>query len=517
MGRFLQYLFDMLYRLNFKIFCPDVLQGFLRIGKGLIVLGFCSSVLQAQTVKSIHIADRFTHTTLFGWDREMRTILSDRFHSREGFVTDRGAFQYFVPGMDEEYHLDLFTYKFTPQEDYQWMKQNNGMRTYVGSVNVVNFATVTEIKNRVNLAEKHQFNIHATQEDNLQASRMFVELEYRFQLKENQWVGFEQTAGGFKPDLDINLFYQRGTMGNWMARVDFTFLDYANNFIFDGLGAGSRVADVARIYNSTPKLVGFQLATPHIFNNFRGELVGGFQTEADADIGRLAFNEDEEIEVAEDFNEKQRNNYLGVLLEYNRSFLTIGAQFRRNFSTTERDSIPGTEIKVDYESEQTLRRTTLFLLANSQDLSWQTWINFQRYEDLQEGERFDIATIRDSLNFREKRIMLRNRIQWRPTHKGLILGLEHLLDFRDFLDDDSDQEILPDFQIFKNFLASDDSGLSAIHDINSRLNIIFGYQLSPNAKIEAGLGFDIDDDLNSKAESGGQRFDNGFGRIFLSW
>ena len=471
---------------------------------------------QQQDTTVTYTSDN-SSATLMGWHQRMDITLKDRFHSREGFVTDRGAFQQYVPGMDEEYHMDVFTFGFTPQEDYIWSRSQNGFRTYLGSVNVVNFATTSELKSSIALSGKHRIDLRAIQEDNLQASRIFVDLGYRFNFMSNHWVGFSHTAGSFKPDLDGTMFYQWGSIREGMLRLDISFLDYANNFIFDGLGVDSKVSDISRVYESTPKLFTLKFISPDWIDNLRAEVVAGFQTEADAGIGELTFNERNQVTVTNIFSDKEKNSYQGVLLEYDMDYLTVGATFQRTNSETERDTVEISPVNVDYQSEQTMRKFGLYVLANSERLSWQTWVNFQRYEDIQEGSQFEIATIRDSLDFREKRIMMRNRVQWRPPHRGLIAGIEHIMDFREFLDDDPELDEPLDFEKMNAFLSSDDSGLSAIHDLNSRLTFIIGYQFHPRAKVEIGVGYDLDNDLNSKAQQGGQRFDDGFGRIQLRW
>jgi len=482
----------------------------------IAISGYNPLFAQKQDSTVTYSSDN-SSATLMGWHQQMDITLKDRFNSREGFVTDRGAFQFYVPGMDEEYHMDVFTFGFTPQEDYIWSRAQNGFRTYLGSVNVVNFATTSELKNSIELADKHRIDVRAIQEDNLQASRLFLDLGYRYNFMSNHWVGFSHTAGGFKPDLDGTMFYQWGSVRNGMLRLDISFLDYANNFIFSGLGVDSKVSDISRVYESKPKLFTLKFISPDWIDNLRAEVVAGFQTEADAGIGELTFDTNSQITVTNTFRDKEQNSYQGALLEYDMEYITLGATFQRTNSETVRDTIESSSIDVNYQSEQTMRRLGLYLLANSENVSWQTWVNFQRYDDIQEGSQFEIATIQDTLNFKEKRIMMRNRLQWRPPHRGIIAGIEHIMDFREFLDDDPELDEPLDFEKMNNFLSSDDSGLSAIHDMNSRLTFIIGYQFHPRAKVEIGVGYDLDNDLNSKAEQGGQRFDDGFGRIQLRW
>ena len=476
---------------------------------------------ESGLVKKLQYGDTHNHATILGWGDRMRMYQLDRFHSLDGFVTDRGAFQFYVPGMDEEYHLDLFTYRFTMAEDYRWYSNPNGLRTYVGSVNVLNFATVTELKSSVQLSGKHRIDVELTQEENLQARRVFAVLSYRYNLMPHHWIGFSHTAGSYKPDLDLNLFYQVGNFQDGFARFTYTFADLYNNAIYDGLGVESNITDTSRSYESLPGIISFQLSTPKKWG-LRAEFTGGFQLENEATIGSLGLGSGGEVLVSRRYRQREANNYLGALIEYSRTYLTAGVLFQRHFTAVRRDTVGESSITSRYRAEQNFNRLGAFVMARSEQLEWESWVYLQNYQDRQTGENFALSPISDSLDYKENRVMLRNRISWKPPYRGLILGIEHLLDMRDFPDDDpgdlnSNTGDNPDFQIFQRYLASDASQLSPLTDTSSRLTLLVGYQFHPRARIVAGVGYDLDNDLNSKAEQGGQRFDNGFARIELTW
>lgn len=438
----------------------------------------------------------WTSATLQGWEEELRISIMDRYHSRSGLNTDRGLFQYYLSarGIDQEYDLDLFTYKFTPQEDYLWYRNPNGVRTYVGSLNTLQFATATQFKTMVELVPNHVVMVKGKQQEDLRAQRIYAELAYRYEPFENHHIGIEHNAHSYKPDLDLNLFYQYGNAQKGMLRADVTFIDYLNNIVFDQLEVDPQFTDTLRLQMDRPMLYSFKAVSPQFLDRIRGEVI-------------LAFQPEHELEWASQRNSTARYkqfeklNYQGLLLEYDTEYLSFGLTYKRTLTATRRDTIKNAPVEVKYESEQEHESIGAYILGSSQSMRWETWVWRIESSDTQQGSMFEPeASSFDTLSFDETRYMMRNRLQRRPQINGVIAGVEHLLDMRNYTEEE--------FNEFSRYAPS-------IHKLNSRITAFLGYQFHPRASIIVGAGYDLDGDFYYSTE--GYRFDNAFGRIEIRW
>ena len=439
----------------------------------------------------------WTKATLQGWEQGIRLALMNRRNTATGFITDRGVFQPYTPLMDDEYGLDLFSIRTTPQEDYLWFRSENGFRTSFGSINALQFATLAEFKSSVQItkSQRHKIMIQGIQQDDLRADRLFLNFGYQFNVWRNHSVGIQHNLESYKPDLDLNLYYMYGNEQTGMVRVDYSRLDHVNNFIFQDLGLFVEFADTVREYQKRPDLYQLKAISPVFFKHFRAEAYIGHQTRSEAKIGS-------KTALRDDYRHSETTSYAGALLEFGKDYLTLGAIFQGTIAEFERDTVGLSIFRAIYDGKQTERRVGLYALVTARNIRWDTWIWSSRFTDEQTGTQYDLnAAIQDDLDYTERRLMIRNRVQMRPQYRGLIMGLEHAADIRR-------ANNAADLERIRLYSPS-------IHDRNSRVTALIGYQFHPRAAFTAGASYDIDNDLHFDPD--GARFDNAFGRIEIRW
>jgi hypothetical protein len=443
-----------------------------------------------------YVAD-WNSVTIQGWAEDMRIRLLDRRHTYSGFITDRGAFQMYNYRMNPEFGLNMFTFNFTPQEDYLWYRSPNGIRTYVGDINGLEVATKTEIKTDIEITEGHTVQLNLKQQADARASRVWAEPGYSFNFAGKHSIGFTHTLSNYKPDLDATFFYRYGNQQEGMVKLSYTLMDYANNWVFEDLDKQVSFADTLRRYDQAPRLWEIKALSPQ-WGRFRIEIDAGFQRESKAQIYSPRDSLDR-------YMHKEKNSFQSAMLEYDSEFITAGVIYERNHSEMERDTLTGSNNNWRYKGHQTMRRIGAFILANSQDFRWETWAWMGKYEDYRKGERYPFDGL-DSLDHGEKRIELRSRIMKRPQIKGLIAGFEYTMLYRTYKNDQ-----------YKD-LAEYYTGYYAVdpfNDLEHRGSVLIGYQFHPRASIIAGVSYDFDGDFQTYPE--GKRFDTAFGRIEIRW
>lgn len=455
----------------------------------LLSLLLISSVVAADDSEFTNLSP--LSATLMGWEHQSRLAILDRTAGYDGIATDRGVFYRFTPQMEEEYDLNLFTYRHTPREDRQFYGSPNGFRTALGNLNIRDLAHLTEIRNYIELSSGHNVSIDGVAQHDFQYNRLYIDLGYEYNLWGNHYIGANHNIGGFRPDLDAGLSYRIGNPQTGMMKMEYIFVDYANNIIFDEENFSPQYSDSTRVYEDRPSMITGTFITPEL-GGFRAEAVFGFHREAESEVRSTT-------QRNEGFWQTERMNYYGGLLEYIGEYATLGAIYKRQFSTTERDTLTGgSSMRAQYESEQTLNKSGFYMLTGSSEFEFESWAWFENYSDTQGGDFYDFSRI-DTLDYSENRVWLRNRVQYDPPYRGIIGGLEFLLDFRD-AKNDRDR--------MRNFSPS-------IRDMNARATAILGYRFHPRMSIVAGVGYDVDGDMHYGA--GENRFDNAFTRFQFMW
>ncbi len=429
--------------------------------------------------------------TLMGWEHQSRLAILDRNAGYDGILTDRGVFYRFTPQMEEEYDLDLFTYRFTPLEDRRFYSSPNGFRTAVGNLNIGELAHLTEIRNYIELSSRHKISIDGVAQHDFQFNRLYVDIGYEYNLWRNHYIGANHNIGGFRPDLDAGFSYRIGDAQSGMMQMEYLLVDYANNAIYDQDGFSPQYSDSTRVYEDRPSMFTGTFVTPNMAG-FRAEAVFGFHGETESEVRSTT-------QQGQGFWHTERMNYFGGLIEYIGEYATVGAIYKRQFSSVERDTVEaGAAMRAQYESEQSMTRAGFYLLAGSSEFEFESWAWFEDYSDTQDGDFFDFSDV-GTLDYAENRVFLRNRLQYDPPYRGLTGGLEFLLDMRDV---ENDRERMRDFS-------------PSIRDMNARATGMIGYRFHPRMSIITGIGYDIDGNLHF--DIGEDRFDNIFTRFEFRW
>ncbi|MGM0588814.1 MAG: hypothetical protein ACQETE_10390 [Bacteroidota bacterium] len=466
----------------------------------LMACGMGGSIIflphQAIAQKAGYMAD-WNSITIQGWAEDMRIRLLDRRHTVSGFITDRGAFQMYTYRMNPEFGLNLFTYRYTPQEDYLWYRSPNGIRTYAGNSNGLNLATKTEIKTDVEISEGHTVQLQLKQQADARASRVWAEPSYAFNFAGKHAIGVSHTVSNYKPDLDATFFYQYGNQQEGMFKLAYSLMDYANDWVFPNLESQVSYADTVRVYDQAPRLWNIKALSPQ-WGRFRFEAEVGFQRESKAEIYSPRDSLDR-------YQHNETNSYQTAMLEYDSEFITAGVVYQRHHSEMERDTLLNSNNHWRYNGHQTMRRLGVFLLANSQDFRWETWAWMGKYEDYRKGERYPFDGL-DSLDHGERRLELRSRIMKRPQIKGLIAGFEYTMLHRIYKNDQ--YQDLADY--YTGYYQVD-----PFNTLEHRGSVLLGYQFHPRASFVIGASYDLDGDFYEYPE--GQRFDTAFGRLEIRW
>lgn len=442
--------------------------------------------MHAQSFSTVHP----TSASLMGWEYNMRMLIFDRHNSRLGPFDERGIFQRYLRGMDDEFDLDIFTFRFTPDEDFLFFRSPGAFRSSMGILGNERIMAFSEFRNVLEIAPDHAIILNLTHQDDLHARRAYVDIGYQWNFNEQHHVGIQHNVTGDKAFLNATVFYQYGNPQTGFLRFDVTAVNYLNNIVFDTLRDNLSDVDTVRVYDNQPLFFSAAMVSPNV-NGFRAEAFAGYQLPTSMKFSSLNI-------LQQEYRQEEWVHYLGGLLEYIGEYATFGLIHQREFTKMRRDSVGNSVFNPDFGSRQIQNRTGLYVLAGAEYIRWETWLWLIEASDEQFGDRFDTARI-DAFRFAENRVMLRNRFSYIPRHSGIVGGLEYLLDTRNV------KRGLEDMR----FLAY------RIHDLNARLTLIGGYQFHPRARVVAGVGFDVDADFH--VQDGGARYDNAFLRMEYRW
>lgn len=429
--------------------------------------------------------------TLEGWADRVHIALRDKRHAHGGLFYDRGVLRRLTPAMDHEYALDLELYGYTLRDDAQWYAAPLAFRTHMGSIHRSRFATASHFRNRIALRPRHTVTLTGLLQEDLSAERAFVEVGYQYQTGAHQ-LGFRQTVGSYKPDLDFgfNYAFASPTLGN--VRVEATVLDLANNFIFDTLGADPVLEDTVRSYRRAPRYVTAQWMSP-TWRRLRAEFHLGLQPRARADVHAQS-------QPHHRFTWEDQFHMMGGLVEADLSAITAGAIYRETRSRIRRTTPTGSAFTSDFTTAQTSRTVSAYVLARIWTLDLEAWGHLETYRDRQDGTDFDQASLDEAMNYREHRTALHIRLGRVPPDRGLRLALDYLLDSRGANDDIA---VMNRYLSFPHYTP------------NGRFALQVGYAFSRRAYVIVGAAFDAGGDP-FYGDRGLTRYDGGFGRVVVT-
>ncbi|MDX1585667.1 MAG: hypothetical protein R3222_02945 [Balneolaceae bacterium] len=457
------------------------------------------------------------HATLLEWEQRTLNFMLDRSHNFGGTNYNRGLFRRNITPMSPEHELDLMTYRFTLAEDYNWRSSDQAYRVMMGSLNATDFAVENQIKKKLHFDERHSLKIDGTHAENLRTERLMFQLSYEYRLPGNHNFGASHNLLNDKSDLDFTLHYRYGTPRKGMIYAGITFLDWAGNVV-QGLADESankynNLYDETFEYQRTPKLFNVRLLSP-TSEHFRLEAVGGMQTYFQKRVRQLAAAD------SADFIDEEWAHYAGLLAEYFNNRFTTGLTYQRRFSKLTRQPAPGSVYELDFNNYQYMDRWGFYFISRVHGpLKFDQWTWLERNRDRMEGERVpnDLAPHvfsgqRIPFNFLEYRLKIRNRLQWDPSDKGLMLGLEFLADYR-YPQGPPDPTVRN--QDFRKVYPT-------VREVNERMTFTIGYRVNSEFHFLAGISYDMDGDRISgiglpRISGTPTWFDGGFGRLYVSW
>jgi hypothetical protein len=456
----------------------------------------------------LHVADLVLsaasepRVTLSSWAEDRRLQMLERRQAHGDVTYDRGVFRHITPPMDREYALDMTNYRFSPLEDYAWKHMQTGMRVSTGSIVRAEWALRTELKHTADIGDGHALGIDALMQQDGQAQRMLVQVEYDWNVAAHHHVGVRHSFSNYKPDFDPSFFYQYGNIRQGRIRTEVTLLDAYNNLIFGSLGVSNKDEDLTRIYNRIPVLGQVTLESPDRYP-LRGEVYVGWQPESE-----LALEAQDDPTYR--YRDQETAHYAGALLEYAFGatafgITTVGLIAQRDFAALDRQGLREA-VTSDYATEQRFQRAGAFVLGAWRSLRAEAWFFLEDYYDRQSGEDFSLSTIGQAMNYTEYRKNYRVRVAYVPSQTGWYTGLEYL---------GMSRRLPEQWYIMGNEWTNHWYGLAPS---NYRVSGTAGYRFGAGA-IGFGINFDLDGDEHYKAgpEYTKKRFDNAFFRFALEW
>jgi hypothetical protein len=434
------------------------------------------------------------------WLQSLRIGMLDQRSGYGGLFSDRGSSPRYTPSMDHEYHIDLRSAGFDEWRVDGWHRRSNGVRSYAGSIHRSAFATTTDVRHLEQLTARQAFLFAVRQQDDLSARRLFLEVGYDINVTGRHVIGVRHTGGGFKPDLDAGLVYRADLRTAGFAQASVTFLDYANNFIYDVLGTDPALDDTVRSYRRIPVLLEGRWHSP-INIPIDIDIAGGLMLPAHADIERWP-------DPSFSMSTRHTMRYAAAALGYRTGWLKVGLAHRYSEEARAFSSAPGSTADRNHESRQRTHWSSVSAAGSwpagrSHDLRVSLSANRLTYIDRQEGTRFSGSSIPEPFRLEERRWESSTRVDIIPIRRGLRGGIALLTDSRDY------REGMDVFE--RHYLTFRQ------WSPNQRFSLHAGHQVRPGAFIDVGVSIDIDGDDFYTDGRGMTRFDGGFGRLQVTW
>lgn len=420
--------------------------------------------------------------------------------------------------MNMEYQLDLFTYKFSYFDDYEWYSSDNGFRSFVGSINTSDFAVRSELKNQYSFNERGTFTVVASQQEDLRARLGLMSVGYAHHFGEHHRFGVQHMLGQAKSDLDVTLYYKYGNRETGVITAEVSALDWANNFVSDLAASRNSEPDLRHNYFKKPYLYTLRLESPQI-GIFRGEAVSAFQPVSRAEVFQG-------YEPDQNFILNDWANYQAALLEVLFPGGSMGIIYQRTFTRMEREPAENSDYPLNFGNRQIQQRGGVYITYRWRGFGVEQWFWTERNRDQQFDENLDAFIAQEPqfteegrnpnhypFNFNEIRRFNKTRIFYAPNGRLLSIFIEHNGDWRTPTLDGHPEVPARNYRNFySNHIAAR----------NEKLTLGFGFTFNSRSKLTLGASLDLDGDL--KHGYGQERdnasyavFDGGFGRFQIRW
>ena len=452
-----------------------------RIG---LTLGVLLSLLSNSDV-AIAQADstEVLGATLRGWEDNARLTILDRGGSFHGRTSDRGILQRFTEQLDDEYSLDLFSFRFSLSQEYEWYRRREGARYFGGSINHRFIVQDAEVVGNIALTEMWNFSVIFNLQNTLQADRGAVRIGFGHGWSGGRANAFlTGTLTPDKPDIDLELGFR------WDAHpgevtVAFAALDLFSDVIYQDLGVSPVQAEEVLDYAAHPYTLRVALEAPFA-RGLRTEVYGLVMSPTQVTVIRQSGDPD-------GFEQEERYAYAGALLEWSGSpasaFGVAGTWVRARLGRT-----PLQNGDPDHAFDLTEENTQLraYGIQRFGRLLAEAWIaHVWRFED---RLRPDTAVV-PSIDYEDRAWAGRVAMAYRAT-SGLRaeLGVDFVA--RDVVGFD---------RVPGQFLGRN----------NSRLRLDVGWRFGQTALFVIGASRDLDGDRGSTRGA----FDGAHGRFQVYW
>jgi hypothetical protein len=461
------------------------------------------------------------HVSLFGWNEKTQQIVLNQYQNFGGPFYDRGLFRIYTPAMSMEHDIDLVTYDFSVFDEYSWHhNEQNSFRTYVGSFDLGEFLHGMSLRNYIPLAPGLTFPLHIDRRFDMRTDRTVIWLGLDYAFTQFHSAGIRQSVSEQKADLNAMLYYRYGSAQAGWVQAEITFLDWANNAIY-GLGEQRGTAYVnSRKHERFPVLFSFRAASP-VWNQLRGELMGGLLTRSRSKVGPI---DEDELNTLD----RSRAHWFGALGEWAGPHITVALTWQTRYANFRRENyldfsdLPGEDAEEirygNFQWENTLGGITSFRYGRLQLQNYlrHIWIRDRERDVNQRPSQWYSDILFTPFDYRERRWVMRHRLSWIPVRDGFSASLEWSSMYHDM---DSDYTYEHNGRPVRAF---DYRQLHTIASVNERLTLILGYHFKNRSRIEIGASYDVDGDREQgyydyMVDRPPRRFDGGFGRVTIFW
>jgi len=420
--------------------------------------------------------------------------------------------------MDMEYQLDMFTYQFSYFDDYEWTTKKNAFRTFLGSINTINFAVQSQLKNSIELASSHTIAINAIQVQTLRAERNLLSLEYFYKVNDRHEVGINHLLGRVKSDLDATFFYRYASSLHGQIEFSYTALDWANNIVSDINDSRQSNFSMIQNYNKRPHLFSMHIRSPDL-GIFRGEIVVGWQPASQSIV------EDKDDQTAPFVNQMEAN-YQGALLEAVFMQHSVGIIYQRRYTKFDRFAASGSSYPLDYGNRQVQHRGAAFLNMTFGRFNIEQWIWLEKNADYQRDNFVDEYVSQDPIftemgrnanrypfTFDEHRIFNKTKVSFSPRNTFLKFSIGYNGDWRN---PEKQNGATVAALNYRNYYPNQ------ILERNERLTFIIDLKSTRKINLSIGASIDLDGDLfhgygDKRKDVSYALFDGGFTRLFVYW
>lgn len=426
----------------------------------------------ASAADSIEVVSADVHATLRTWADDTWLKILDRDGARDGRLSRRGILQRFNRTTDDEYWLDLISKGFSLHDDYWWHRRSRGLRFAATSVTPRDLAETMDVKVRVPLGSRWDFDAAFTEAKGPDLDRDLFRVGFARKLGRGAFGRIAGTLGSVKPSADFELGGGfRSEDGRTEILVAAGVLDMFNDIIYLDLGVHPNHADTALAYERQPlslRMTADVAIGAHLRVEGYGATVRTARVRAFAQLSPL-----------EGFRQREAFAFAGGLVEWAFSpDVATGVFSSVVDSEIERTPLPRGTLENDMSLDEWEARIGAFGLVRPHDvLRLECWIAREWREELRVANPDAELT---SVDYADR--------TWTGTIKGIYGGRSGF------------QAVAAvDFDLRHNIRGEGEvpTTFDTLGNHNVRFRLDFGWRLAGRGRLVLGAGLDLDGDEHS--------------------